>query len=276
LVQEQVLSCGFETCHWPKVTTMLRAAIRAPARASLNRGGFGRPDLRSTRVRRNCQTSRPCRAAEAPKGDGISHEIHYEGLWGAITTFPKRKPYLTNIIVATVKTAFADYLVQTSEGKTSMDTYDFKRTAVFTSFGFAYLGVAQWFVYVTVFTRVCPNAVRFSNLSWAAKLKDRPGQIDLVKQTLLDNFVHYTFIYFPVFYCFKELVQGDGIGVHTVKNACAKYYKNCVSDNLAIWALWIPMDLIIYAVPVWMRLPLNHSVSMVWTMILSWMRGAEK
>jgi hypothetical protein len=209
-------------------------------------------------------------------GDGISHDIPYEGLWGAITTFPKRKPFATNLIVATVKTAAADALVQSAEGKGSWDTFDFKRNAVFTAFGFGYLGVAQWFVYVTVFTRLCPHAVRFSNLPFKEKLKDKVGQIDLFKQVMLDNFVHYTFMYFPVFYTFKELIQGGGLNLETVSNALAKYKNNFVKDNLAIWGLWIPCDAVIYAVPVWMRLPLNHAVSAVWTMILSFMRGSEK
>lgn len=155
-----------------------------------------------------------------------------------------------------------------------METYDFKRTGVFTAFGFFYLGIVQWFVYVTMFTRLCPNAVRFSNLPWAEKLKDKAGQRDLYKQVLLDNFGHYTFIYFPAFYCFKESIKGDGLNMQMVNNAMGKYWNNIVQDNMAIWALWIPMDLIIYAVPVWMRLPLNHAVSFGWTMILSWMRGA--
>jgi len=223
-------------------------------------------------VRQRCQLSRPSRAPG--KGDGISHDIPYEGLWGAITTFPKRKPFVTNLIVATVKTAAADLVIQKAEGKDWNDI-DWKRLGVFTVFGFAYLGGAQWFVYVTVFTRLCPNAVRFSNLTWAEKLKDKAGQRDLVKQVLLDNFVHYTFIYFPVFYTFKELIQGDGLSIDTFKNAMKKYWGNVVPDNAAIWGLWIPADLLIYAVPVWMRLPLNHGVSFAWTMILSWMRGSE-
>lgn len=211
-------------------------------------------------------------APKETKGDGISHEIEYTGLWGAITTFPKRKPFATNLIVATVKTSAADLVVQGGEGKDFKDL-DWKRNGVFTVFGFAYLGVCQWFIYVTVFKTLCPNAVRFSNLSWAEKLKDRPGQIDLVKQTALDNFVHYTFIYFPVFYTFKECIQGDGLDFSVFSRAMTKYWNNIVPDNLAIWGLWIPCDLAIYAVPIWMRLPLNHGVSFVWTMILSWMRG---
>lgn len=224
--------------------------------------------------RRGYRVSRPHRAAEPPKGDGISHQVEYSGLWGAVVTFPKRQPFATNIIVATVKTSLADLVVQKAEGKKEID---WSRNAVFTAFGFAYLGIVQWFIYVTVFTRLCPNAIRFANLPWKDKLKDRAGQIDLVKQTCLDNFVHYTFIYFPVFYTLKEMMQGDGsVDSGLVQRGLAKYWKNCVADNMAMWALWIPGDLGVYAAPIWMRLPLNHGISLVWTMILSYLRGSEK
>lgn len=205
-------------------------------------------------------------------------EVEYSGLWGAITTFPKRKPFITNLIVATAKTSLADIIVQKAEGKKEID---WSRNGVFTAFGFAYLGVAQWFIYVTVFTRLCPHAIKFANMSWAEKLKYRAGQIDLVKQTIYDNFVHYTFIYFPVFYFFKELIQADtakasGDQVNLVQRGLTKYWNNFVKDNLYIWSLWIPGDLLVYACPIWMRLPLNHAISFAWTMILSTLRGGEK
>ena len=44
-------------------------------------------------------------------GDGISQEVEDEGLWGAIVTFPRRQPFATNVIVATVKTSIADLIV---------------------------------------------------------------------------------------------------------------------------------------------------------------------
>lgn len=258
---------------------MLRTAVMAPARvawggACMARGALPRCGQTSAQgpFRRFTQLSRPKRAGEPPKGDGISFEVEYTGLWGQITTFPKRRPFATNLIIATIKTSLADVAVQLAEGK----EFDFKRNAVFTVFGFAYLGCAQWFIYVTVFTKVCPHAVRFANLSWAEKLKDKAGQIDLVKQIALDNFVHYTFMYFPVFYVFKESIQGDGLDAGVVTRALGKYWNNKVTDNLAMWGLWIPMDVVIYAVPVWLRLPLNHGVSAGWTMILSWLRGNEK
>jgi len=263
------------------IGAMLHMAVRAPFRVTqgvCSRRPCGqlqpfRADWKSTRTRRNCQLSRPNRAAAPPEGDGVAVNVTYNTLWEQILTFPKRRPFATNIIIATVKTSIADLLVQKGEGK---EKIDWKRNGVFTAFGFAYLGIAQWFIYVTVFTRVCPNAIRFSNLSFAEKLKDRAGQIDLLKQTFYDNFVHYTFIYFPVFYIFKESIQGDGgVTPDLAQRALNKYWNNCVKDNLAMWSLWVPFDLFIYAAPVWMRLPLNHGVSAAWTMILSWMRGGE-
>lgn len=267
---------------------MLSVAARRPVRALAQGGGNAGRQLLAPQqqcrgtgfgVRRSHQVSRPSRASAPPKGDGISFEVEYSGLWGQITTFPKRRPFITNIVVATVKTSLADIVVQKSEGRKDID---WGRNGVFTAFGFAYLGIAQWFIYVTIFTRVCPHAIRFSNLSWAEKLKDRAGQIDLLKQTAYDNFIHYTFVYYPVFYFFKELIQsGKASGAEsekqasTVERACAKYWRNCVQDNLYMWSLWVPGDLLVYACPIWMRLPLNHGISLIWTMILSSVRGSE-
>lgn len=258
---------------WPFGCAMLRAAHRFPARLAR----CDRAQTWQQRGRRSYQAARPRLDA---KGDGISHDVQYEGIWGAITTFPKRQPFATNVIVATVKTSVADLIVQKAEGK---EKIDWQRNGAFTAFGFAYLGFVQWFIYVTLFTRLCPHAIRFANLSWAEKLKDRAGQLDLVKQTCLDNFVHYTFVYFPVFYVIKEGIntvtaapEAAAPAEPLVSRALAKYWRNAVQDNLYMWGLWVPFDLIIYAVPIWMRLPLNHGVSLAWTMILSALRGSEK
>lgn len=44
---------------------------------------------------------------------------------------------------------------------------------------------------------------------------------------------------------------------------------------MKIWMLWIPGDMIIYAVPMWLRLPLNHALSFIWTCYLSFLRGEK-
>jgi hypothetical protein len=169
--------------------------------------------------------------------------------------------------------------VQYSEGKKSSDDIDWRRTSVFTLFGFSYAGVCQWFVYVTIFTRLCPHAARFSNASWAEKLRDKKGQMDLVKQVMYDNFIHTPFSVFPVFYSFKTWLQSnpkDENQEPLVVRALDAYQTNCVRDNVACWSLWIPADVLVYACPIWMRLPLNHGVAFVWNIILSNLNGSNK
>eukprot|EP00928_Gymnodinium_smaydae_P068497 TRINITY_DN51650_c0_g1_i1.p2 TRINITY_DN51650_c0_g1~~TRINITY_DN51650_c0_g1_i1.p2 ORF type:complete len:266 (-),score=18.44 TRINITY_DN51650_c0_g1_i1:134-931(-) len=264
---------------------MMRTAARGVALAG---AGVGSPAVTWPHSLRRCdagllrrwrcfKSSRPSRGAESSKatGDGISQEVQYNNVWEQITTFPKRRPFVTNVILATVKTSAADLVIQTAEGRSE---YDWRRNGLFTAFGFFMLGGVQWVVYVNIFTKVCPNAIRFANAPWKEKLKDRAGQIDLAKQVFLDNFVYQPFLYFPVFYTFKEAIQGgDGITLtmDTVKSAMSKYYNNFVVDVLAMAAVYVPGDVLVYSVPIWMRLPLNHAVSFGWTMILSVMRGSN-
>lgn len=210
----------------------------------------------------------------AVAGEGFG-EIRYDVFWQAFLAFPKRNPFATNLIVATVKTSAADLLVQLAERKE--DGIDWKRNALFTVFGFGYCGAFQWLIYVSIFSRICPNARKFASMSLAEKLKFRAGQIDVVKQTIYDNFLHFTFIYFPAFYTFKECIQG-GSGQSPwamFTTALKKYRENIWQDNLAMWALWIPADLVVFFVaPLWLRMPMIHSVSLAWIMTLSSMRGA--
>jgi hypothetical protein len=160
---------------------------------------------------------------------------------------------------------------------------------VFVAFGCFYLGVFQWWLYVIKFKKWFPTSAVFCEQPLKAKLANTAGKIDLAKQVLFDNFIHYTFIYFPVFYVFKESIQSGGSKDGTEEGkeeivaerglgevfttAISKYQTNFWSDNMAIWGMWIPMDAIIYSAPMWLRLPLNHGVSLLWTMCLSFMRG---
>lgn len=193
---------------------------------------------------------------------------------GGVLGFPKRHPYAFNIILATVKTSCCDILVQKQIEKRS--EIDWTRNGVFVAFGCLYLGVFQWVIYVSLFGRLFPGMAKFANAPLKEKLKDRQGMINLAKQVAFDNFIHYTFIYFPVFYVFKEAIQGkehDGTPWGIFQGGMGKYQNGCVEDNLKMWALWIPGDFIIYAVPMWLRLPTNHFLSFIWTCYLSFLRG---
>ena len=215
---------------------------------------------------------------------------------GGLLAYMKAQPFYTNLIIATVKTALCDLLVQRYTPRDSAhaiirksltllildryierrETIDWRRNAVFVAFGGIYLGAGQWFLYQTLFARWFPGMAKFAAQPLAQKLRNVQGMRDLAKQIAVDNFFHYTFIYFPVFYALKECMQGESSAAALLPNAMRKYASNAVEDNVSMWLLWVPCDAIIYAIPLWMRLPANHAISFCWTCYLSFLRGGDE
>ena len=193
---------------------------------------------------------------------------------GGLLAYMKAQPFYTNLIIATVKTALCDLLVQRYIER--REQIDWRRNAVFVAFGGIYLGAGQWFLYQTLFARWFPGMAKFAAQPLAQKLRNVQGMRDLAKQIAVDNFFHYTFIYFPVFYALKECMQGESSAAALLPNAMRKYASNAVEDNVSMWLLWVPCDAIIYAIPLWMRLPANHAISFCWTCYLSFLRGGDE
>ena len=193
---------------------------------------------------------------------------------GGLLAYMKAQPFYTNLIIATVKTALCDLLVQRYIER--REQIDWRRNAVFVAFGGIYLGAGQWFLYQTLFARWFPGMAKFAAQPLAQKLQNVQGMRDLAKQIAVDNFFHYTFIYFPVFYALKECMQGESSAAALLPNAMRKYASNAVEDNVSMWLLWVPCDAIIYAIPLWMRLPANHAISFCWTCYLSFLRGGDE
>lgn len=206
----------------------------------------------------------------------IAINVSYAGIQEEIETFPQRKPREFNVMLATFKTFLADSIVQFLE-KPSRGTswsFDFRRSAAFVVFGCLYIGLAQWFLYVTVLTSIFPDALVFANSDWATKLTDTEGQLDMLGQVLVDNFVFNIFIYFPAFYLIKGFLQGDGSVMARAKDAMYKYSLNFRQDNTRSLCVWIPVDFFVFACPMYMRMPLEHGVSFGWVMLMSFTRGA--
>lgn len=199
----------------------------------------------------------------------------------ALHRFAVGHPFTFQVIVATLKTSLSDVVVQIGEGKT-MGELDWNRNFVFVVFGTVYLGVGQWILYVEVFKRMFPSMLEFTQLTLREKLRHRAGLRALVAQTFTDVFVFTPVLYYPIFYTFKCSIQTDGEAKVAAKTwgqvldeAKAKYRANITTDMTAFASLWVPGDLVIYALPLWMRLPANHALSFAWTCILSVMRGQE-
>jgi hypothetical protein len=195
--------------------------------------------------------------------NSVSQVVSYSGVFGAIKTFPKRRPFATNLWLTVTLFPLADMNMQLIEG----GVWDPRRTALFLAFGL-YNGMMWWIVYVRAFSRVFPKAVRFSNLSWAEKLNYPEGAKQFVAQICTDLFVYVPLWYWPSFYFFKSRVQGESLW--SVWN---NFTTNFIPDNTAQLSYWIPGDILMFAAPAWMRLPISHAVNYGWNVGVSFFRS---
>lgn len=118
-----------------------------------------------------------------------------------------------------------------------------------------------------------PTAAGFAAKSLRAKLKDAKGMFQLGAQVFIDQAVHHPLMYFPAFYCTKELVMSDK---PDLKKVLSDYRTNMKEDLLALWKIWVPATLLNFAfMPMYMRIPCVAATSLLWTMILSSMRGGD-
>merc|ERR1740124_2069955 len=98
-------------------------------------------------------------------------------------------------------------------------------------------------------------------------------------QVTIDNLIFEAMIYFPVFYTIKAALQGGLTNVFSElpSRLCSginRYRENFWADNLASISIWVPADVVIFACPMYLRMPLEHCVSFGWTMFISATRGA--
>ncbi|KAL3931205.1 MAG: hypothetical protein SGBAC_011417 [Bacillariaceae sp.] len=85
--------------------------------------------------------------------------------------------------------------------------------------------------------------------------------------------VHHPLMYFPAFYCTRELVMSEKPDFGKV---IADYRKNMKEDLLALWKIWVPATAVNFAfMPMHLRIPFVAGVSLLWTMVLSTMRGGD-
>lgn len=163
---------------------------------------------------------------------------------------------------------------------------DWKRNAAFASFGFLYLGGVQvssifgatgqlsqrrtlnerqYTLYVPIFGRLFPHAKSFVKLGWREKIRDTKGLFAVFAQTFLDQCVHHPLMYFPAFYCTRELVMSEQPNFAKVID---EYKQNMKEDLLALWKIWVPATAVNFAfMPMHLRIPFVAGVSLLWTCV---------
>jgi len=201
-------------------------------------------------------------------GSGISNASR---IWSRAKSVPAKYPMAFGVVVSGFKTSFSDLLVQKVVER--KEKIDWRRNAAFAAFGFVYLGGIQYALYVPIFGRLFPNAANFAAKPLRKKIKDGPGLRNLGIQTFLDQCVHHPLMYFPAFYITKELVMNPKPDIGRV---LTDYRNNMKEDLIALWKIWVPATLCNFAfMPMHMRIPFTAGVSLLWTCVLSAMRGGD-
>ena len=197
--------------------------------------------------------------------------------WSKAKTVPITYPLAFGIVLSGFKTSFSDLLVQKVVER--KEKVDWKRNAAFAAFGFVYLGGIQYSLYVPIFGRLFPNAARFAAKPINQKLKDARGMLQLGIQVFLDQCVHHPLMYFPAFYITKELVMcgsKNADGKPDISRVLSEYRANMKEDLLALWKIWVPCTIFNFAfMPMHLRIPFAAGVSLLWTAVLSAMRGGD-
>lgn len=190
--------------------------------------------------------------------------------------FAQKYPFVNNMLIATTKTAAADLLAQTVIAQTPILEIDIQRSFLFCLFGAMYLGAFQYLYQVQIFKKLF-DVDRFTSQTWQEKLNDKEGLQALAAQTALDLTV-LTLIYLPTFYIFKASVfSGSFVSSPSdwVASGLENYQTNFIKDETDLIKVWLPADLICFSVPLYLRLPVRHVVSFVWTAYLSSARGGH-
>lgn len=194
-------------------------------------------------------------------------------MWAALrwaAGVPRRHPVVFGCVFSCTKTSTADVLCQTQVEGRPWAQVDWRRTAIFSLWGFGYLGGVQYFLYAYAFPRAFPGAVKFIEAPLAAKLRDRRGLATLAKQVACDQLIHHPFVVFPCFYLTKAFVEG-----HTAAAALAKCRENWITDCVVSWRVWMPVFVVNFSVcPLWARVPFVACASFGFTIYWSLLRGA--
>lgn len=188
--------------------------------------------------------------------------------------FAQSYPFANNLLIATTKTAAADLLAQTLIAQTPLTELDLQRSLLFCLFGCVYLGAFQYLYQVQVFKRLF-DVDSFTQKNWEEKAQDKEGLKNLAAQTVLDLTV-LTLVYLPTFYIFKASVFSGSIDPNVwVSSGLDSYQMNFSKDEADLIKVWLPADLVCFSVPLYLRLPVRHVVSFVWTAYLSFSRGGH-
>ena len=179
-----------------------------------------------------------------------------------------------NLLIATAKTASADFMAQTVIAQQPVSEVDLSRTLLFCMYGLFYLGAFQYWYQVNVFKKLF-DVDKFTNLTLEEKIKDIPGLKSLAGQISID-LLFILFVNLPTFYILKGVIfSGSSDPSIWVSSGLNTYQASLLKDAADVLSVWFPADFVCFSVPLYLRLPVRHAVSFFWTTYLSFSRGGH-
>ena len=181
----------------------------------------------------------------------------------------RARPLSWGVAISTVKAAGADTFAQTMiEQPSDRERRDWRldrtRLAVFTTFGFFYMGFWNYALYARIYP-------------WLAQMTTLQGSRSAALQLALDQCVHQPLFYFPCFYFTAACVNAVETGQSVIARDIFDVWKNNVlTDALACAGFWVPANgVCFFYVPIHWRVPYIAGVGFAWIVGLSSLRGRQ-
>ena len=175
-------------------------------------------------------------------------------MFRCINQFMANNPMRSAISIAGGKCTIADMIIQ----RNNNNQWDYRRTLSFTSFGLIWSGGGQYILFNMIFPRIFGTGI-FNGCKLA-----------ISKSLVFDQVVHAPFMYFPMFYLFREL--GDSQKKDQVLNSAFDAWKNEIVDDMIIQVvIFLPVQIINFKYsPKHIRIPLLTGVGFIYSMFLSY------
>lgn len=252
------------------------AAHQGHGHGAIRRSTINRALLLQTRGARTASVAKVRRAsgrsiALGAKGTGAA----VDSCASALSGFARAHPLAFGALFTACKTSAADGLVQfLVEGK-SLAEWDKKRTLVFTTFGFGFMGIGQYFLIGRLPAAVFPKAGEYAAKSLVAKLSDLIGTRNLALQVAWDQLVVMPTLFLPVYYSVSTFaLDPQPTAARTIEVALEKWRANLWDDLLSSWQIWVPANVLNFAFcPLHLRIPCMATFSMAYSVVLSATRG---
>ena len=187
----------------------------------------------------------------------------------------KKHPLLAAVFCATLKDSSCDVATQRTMNPEGAP-WDWRRTAIFATFGATFVGAWQYWLFSVVVPRVIPMSAGFAAAPLRQKLTDTVGLRSIALFVAVENLFNQPFGHFPTLYAIKyRLTHGGASLGDSVGAGVADARRNFVEDNINSCAVWVPATIINgLFVPVWARVPFMNLCGCGWTSFISYTKGA--